>query len=234
MENAQDTVFKAASIGTLAVCVALTAFILLLVLFPSVFIGTAQERLTYIAAHSAIGALPWFAACVWATAEIPVALGLFFIVRKKHPGSAVLGAVFYLICVAVRFVAYIVLITTVGGATRGEIMVSTFTFLDALGLNLEGISFLLLSVALLLFGFPLAKEEGLLRKVGWLFVADAVSLLLGGPIKMLVSIGMVFPAVVNMVATVLVGPIPVVLAIVAYGLLIPVFMSMRSVNRSAT
>jgi hypothetical protein len=228
MESQEGTFLRAGGIGAAVAFVTLSTIALLLVLAPAAFSGTVEERLAYMVDHSLVAALPWFLACIWAAAEIPVAILLGSLARKGDPASAGVGFVFYLSGICVRFVACAMLLGIVGAVAWAGVAVSTFGLVDAVGVCLEGAGLLLTSVALLLLGLPLTKEKGLLRSVAWLLVASAIAFVVGGLFNVLVLMGVSLPVALDIAAAFLVGPLAVSIMIMAFGLLVYVVWSRLS------
>jgi hypothetical protein len=219
MESREGTFLRAAGIGAAVAFIAVSLIALLLVLVPGAFSGTVQQRLAYMVDNSLVAALPWFIACIWAAAEVPVALGLHTLARKKEPGAADLGVVFYLLGICVRFIASAMLLAIVGAVGWAGVTVSTFGLVDAVAVCLAGAGLLLTSVALLLIGFPLTKEKGFIRLVAWLLIASSLSLVVGGFFKVLALMGVAIPVALDIIAAVLLGPVAMLTTIAALALL---------------
>jgi hypothetical protein len=225
MESQEGTFLRAGGIGAAVAFVSLSTIALLLVLAPGAFSGTVGERLAYMIDNSLIAALPWFLACIWAAAEIPVAIALYALARRKDPAGAGLGVVFYLLGICVRFIACVMLLGIVGAVAWAGVAASTFGLVDAVGVCLEGAGLVLTSIAMLLIGLSLTKEKGLLRSVAWLLVASALSFVVGGFFKVLVLMGVALPVALDIAAAFLVGPLAVSITIMFLGLLVYVIWS---------
>ncbi len=234
MESQEGTFVKAAGIGAAVVFVSISSIALLMVLVTEAFSGTVAERLAYIADNSLVAALPWFIGCIWAGAEIPTALGLYSLVRKNNPGIAGLGVVFHLLSICVRFIAFAMLLGIVGAVAWAGVAAATFGLVDAVAVCVAGAGLLLFSVAMLLLGFPLTKEKGLLSSAAWLLIAGALSFLIAGFFKVLVLMRLGLPVAVDVAATVLIGPVAVLALIAAFGLLAYAIWSKQSGRASAS
>jgi hypothetical protein len=220
------TLFRPASYCAFAVSVGLISYgaLVATVLSPAL-IGSAEERLAYMATHGGSVASLYILFIIMALAEVPVMLGLIALTIKRRLRCVIFGGIFALLNIAVRMVGYMTLIATLSGMVSGFVSVEDFTFWDNLGYMIEGGGFFLMTVASGLFGWALMKGIGLERVAGVILFVQAFTTFVGGMLRIGSFVTINFPTILQNVGIALVGPTMGVLCVVVYILLGLVFLS---------
>lgn len=231
MKKTQDKVFKVASIGALVACLALIAFVFLYLVLGSPWIFPAVQVPMWVI---------YIAACIWAIAQIPLVWGLSFLVKKKRPITSLLAKVFWLsgaIFCLVGFTIFLIIFYFILGGpgplgplgSNGSDIASKFVFLGYLWPTFIGLGFTLMTVAMFIFGLLLFKNHGILKAVGWILILDAIAIIVGGSLSIFFPMNLVFPSrVAQIVSNALTASIPVLLMIIAYVLMVPMFLRLRT------
>ena len=224
MEKPKDMIYVVAAIGSIVAAVCMAVFYVLALFFPVLFnMGTPAERMAYLLSNPGLRSIAWYLALTWSIGEIPVGIGLFNLIKERDRSVAFLGIPFWLMGVAAQFLAYTLRFNLLRGVTGGLLSPQTFAFLDGLGFAWESTGVMLLSVAVLVFGFVLIREQGLLRIAGSLFVLEGATVITGYFLILTSTIAVASECLFDM-GMLFYGLIGAGLLIICFGLMAPIFL----------
>jgi hypothetical protein len=180
MNDSRDAVYIVAAIAAAAMAIAITAFYVVAFFCPVIFrLGTAAERIHYLACHVGLFTLARDITFAWIFVEIPVGVGIYYLVKERDPSRAGIGAPFWFVGIFCQFVAYSLMFNLIHRIYRGILNVFVFEILDSLSFGLEMTGIMFMCAALLIFGSALIKERGSIKAAGRLFLVIALSCMSG-------------------------------------------------------